>query len=190
MVTLGGDTGSEARVSSSSGLWAHSWLPATPTASWVLLCWGQKPFSALLSWGLPAARRVPEGEKAESQPRTVMGPAVQGPDAVLTPYPAEGQFSGFFMGKSLLGLQRGQWGPGHHICPLSHHRPSQLPSQADTAGVAARLPASPLQLQPSTCPRIQPLFCPPQAQISPWCRPNTPWTTDHLGSKGLCHHLQ
>lgn len=182
MVTLGGDAGSEARVSSSSGLWAHSGSQPSPLPPWVLLCWGQKPFSALLLSGLPPTRRVPEDEKAESQPRTVMGPAVQGLGCCPQPLPSRGAVLRLLHGQIPAGTSAGPVGAQDTICPLSHHRPSQLPRQADTAGVGSEdSPASPC----SPSPRLAP---DPTAILSSQA-PNQPMvqaqhTLDHRPSVG------
>lgn len=144
----GGGAGSEARVSSSSGFWVHCGSQPSPLPPWVLLCWGQKPFSALLSRGLPPTRRVPEGKRAESQPRAMMGRAVQGPACCPHPLPSQGAALRPPHGQTPAGTS-GQMGAQDAICPLSHHRPSQLPSQADTAGSGSEdSPASPCSPSP------------------------------------------
>lgn len=186
----GGGAGSEARVSSSSGFWVHCGSQPSPLPPWVLLCWGQKPFSALLSRGLPPTRRVPEGKRAESQPRAMMGRAVQGPACCPHPLPSQGAALRPPHGQTPAGTS-GQMGAQDAICPLSHHRPSQLPSQADTAGSGSEdSPASPCSPSPRLA-RIQPLLCPPQAPEQPVVQ--THHTLEHSPSvrgRGLRHHLQ
>lgn len=185
MVTLGGDTGSEARVSSSSGLWAHSGSQPSPLPPWVLLCWGQKPFSALLSWGLPATRRVPEGEKAESQPRTVMGPAVQGPGCCPHPLPSQGAVLRLLHGQIPAGTSAGPVGAQDTICPLSHHHPSQLPSQADTAGGGSEdSPASPCSSSPRLAPDPTAILSSPGPRSAHGAGPTHPGPQTICGGQG------
>lgn len=182
-MTLGGDTGSEARVSSSSGLWAHSGLSPSPLPPGFCSAGVRSPFSALIM-GAPAIQESPRARRAESQPRTVMGPAVQA-GMLSSPLPSRGAVLRLLHGQIPAGTSAGPVGAQDTICPPSHHRPASSSGQLTQLGVAARTPqhhpAAPA-LDSAPDPTADSVL--PRPQISPWCRPNTPWTTDHQGARG------
>lgn len=109
--------------------------------------------SSSSSWGLPLTRRVPEGKRAETQPRAVMRPAVQGPGCCPHPLPSRGAALRPPLGQTPAGTSAGPVVAQGTICPLSRHCLSQLPSQADTAGGGLEdFPASPCSPSPRLAP--------------------------------------
>ena len=110
------------------------------------------------------------------------GPAVQGPACCPHPLPSRGAALRPPDGQTPAGTSARQMGAQDAICPLSHHRQSQLPSQADTAGGGSEdSPASPCS-PTLNLPWIQPLLCPPQAPEQPVVQ--TQHTLDHRPSAG------